>query len=270
MSGGPRLVKMSGAGNDFIVVGPESLSAIEGDIAAWIRRVCRRRLSVGADGVLLVAPAGEGRISVKFHNPDGSTAFCGNGSRCAARYAHMRSFAGEKMILETAAGEVPAEVLEDGVRLELPAPVDRGPLVLELPGERLEGRYILAGAPHFVSWTEDPRSAALEQLGPPVRRHPEFGAAGVNLDLIANRPDGSLTIRTWERGVEGETLSCGSGAVAAALAHRLAGGGESVKIMPAGGRPLTVTLPGDRKIALLEGDARLIYEGELSPEATLE
>jgi diaminopimelate epimerase len=267
---GPRLIKMSGAGNDFIVVGPEELSAIEGDITAWIRRVCRRRLSVGADGVLLVAPSGGERVTVRFHNPDGSAAFCGNGSRCAARYAHMQGFAGSRMILETAVGDVPAEILDNGVRLELPAPVDRGELELELPGEALKGRYILAGAPHFVSWTDDLTSTALERLGPPVRRHPEFGAAGVNLDLIAARPDGSIAIRTWERGVEGETLSCGSGAVAAALAHRLAGGGESARIMPAAGRPLMVTLPGDRKIALLEGDARLIYEGELSPEAILE
>ncbi len=270
MSKGPRMVKMSGAGNDFIVIGPNELSAIGGDIPGWVRRVCRRRLSVGADGVLLVAPSGEGRVSVRFHNPDGGAAFCGNGSRCAARYAHMQGFAGRRMILETAAGDVPAEILEDGVRLELPAPVDRGELELELPGEPLRGRYILAGAPHFVSWTDDLTSAALERLGPPVRRHPEFGAAGVNLDLIAGRPDGSIAIRTWERGVEGETLSCGSGAVAAALAKRIAGGGERVRIIPASGLALTVTLQSERKTALLEGDARLIYEGELSPEAILD
>lgn len=270
MSKGPRLVKMSGAGNDFIVVGPEELSSITGEIAGWVRRVCRRRLSVGADGVLLVAPSGGERVSVKFHNPDGSVAFCGNGSRCAARYAHMRGFAGKNMILETAAGDVPAEILENGVRLELPAPVDRGPLELELPGAALQGRYILAGAPHFVSWTDDLTPAALARLGPPVRRHPEFGTAGANLDLVAARPDGSLAIRTWERGVEGETLSCGSGAVAAAFSHRLAGGGERVRIIPASGRVLTVTLPGEGKMALLEGDARLIYEGELSPEAILD
>jgi diaminopimelate epimerase len=267
MKRGPRLVKISGAGNDFIVIGPEELQFIEGDIASWVRRVCRRRLSVGADGVLLVAPSGKDHVSVRFRNPDGSMAFCGNGSRCAARYAHMKGFAGKKMVLETLAGDVPAEILEDGVRLELPAPVDRGKLVLELSDGRLEGRYILAGAPHFVSWTDDLTSSALERLGPPVRRHPEFGVAGANFDLIAKGADGSLAVRTWERGVEGETLSCGSGAVAAALAYRLEGGGERVRIIPASGLPLTVTLPGGRRIALLEGDARVIYEGEMSLEA---
>jgi diaminopimelate epimerase len=268
MKKGPSVVKMSGAGNDFIVVGPDGVAAITEDMASWARRVCRRRFSVGADGVLLVSPSGDDRVSVRFHNPDGSAAFCGNGSRCAARYANMRGFAAERMILETAVGDVPAEIIEDGVRLELPAPVDRGELELDLPDGTLKGRYILAGAPHFVSWTDDPASSALERLGPPVRRHPEFGAAGTNLDLVAPRPDGSLAVRTWERGVEGETLSCGSGAVAAALANRLAGGGERVRIIPASGLPLTVTLPAARKVALLEGDARLIFEGELSPEAT--
>jgi diaminopimelate epimerase len=260
-----RFSKMSGAGNDFIVLGPEQLALLDDEPADWIQRICRRQVSVGADGLLLVEPAGENRVKVSFHNPDGSQAFCANGSRCAARYAFMRGFAGESMILETIAGELPAEIIEQGVRLNLPAPVDVGERDLELPEGRLQGRYILAGAPHFVCWREELSSAALERLGPPVRRHPEFGAAGVNLDLISKRPDGSLGIRTWERGVEGETLSCGSGAVAAALAYRLAGGGEDVRIVPASGIPLQVRLQEGQ--ATLEGDARLIFDGELSGEA---
>jgi len=260
-----RFAKMSGAGNDFIVLGPEQLTGLGKEPAGWIQRICRRRLSVGADGLLVVEPAGENRVKVRFHNPDGSQAFCANGSRCAARYAFMRGFAGERMILETITGELPAVIIEQGVRLILPAPVDAGERDLELPEGRLQGRYILAGAPHFVCWRDEPGSAALERLGPPVRRHPAFGAAGVNLDLISKRPDGSLAIRTWERGVEGETLSCGSGAVAAALVYRLAGGGEDVRIVPASGIPLQVRLEEGQ--ATLEGDARLIFDGELTGEA---
>jgi diaminopimelate epimerase len=257
--------KMSGAGNDFIVLGPEQITGLGDDLAGWIRRICRRRLSVGADGLLLVEPAGDNRVKVRFHNPDGSQAFCANGSRCAARYAFLRGLAGESMILETMAGELPAKIIEQRVRLVLPAPVDLGERDLALPEGRLQGRYILAGAPHFVSWTESLSSAALERLGPVVRRHPEFGAAGVNLDLIRRRLDGSLGIRTWERGVEGETLSCGSGAVAAALAARQAGGGETTMIVPASGIPLEVRLQEGQ--ATLEGDARLIFDGELTAEA---
>ena len=260
-----RFAKMSGAGNDFIVLGPERLTVAGEERTDWIQRICRRRLSVGADGLLLVEPAGENRVKVHFHNPDGSEAFCANGSRCAARFAFMRGFADESMILDTIAGELPAEIIEQEVRLVLPAPVDVGERDLELPEGRLQGRYILAGAPHFVCWREELSSAVLERLGPPVRRHPVFGAAGVNLDLITMRPDGSLGIRTWERGVEGETLSCGSGAVAAALAFRLSGRGEEVRIIPASGIPLQVRLQEGR--AILEGDARLIFDGELTDEA---
>jgi diaminopimelate epimerase len=252
---------MSGAGNDFIVIGPDQIVLLGNDPAGQARNLCRRRHAVGADGLLLVEPAGEGRIKVRYHNPDGSAAFCGNGSRCAARYAHLRGLAGESMILETAAGELHAEILEQSVRLELPAPLDAGLRNLELPEGRLEGRYILAGAPHFVAWTENLGAAPLERLGPPVRRHPEFGAAGANLDLVCRHPDGSLGIRTWERGVEGETLACGSGAVAAALANRLEGGGDAVRILPASGVPLEVELQKDR--VLLQGEARLVFEGDV-------
>jgi diaminopimelate epimerase len=256
-----RFSKMSGAGNDFIVVGPDQIALLGDDPAGQARRLCRRRHAVGADGLLLIQPAGEGRVKVRYYNPDGSASFCGNGSRCAARYAYREGLAGESMILETAAGEMRAEILERDVRLELPAPVDAGRRDLDLPEDRLEGRYILAGAPHFVAWTASLGSAPLERLGPPVRRHPEFGAAGVNLDLICRRPDGSLGIRTWERGVEGETLACGSGAVAAALANRLEGGGDAVRIFPAGGMPLEVKLLKDS--VLLEGEASLVFDGEV-------
>jgi diaminopimelate epimerase len=261
MSGRLPFTKMSGAGNDFIVLGPGQLERLGDDPVGRVRRLCRRRISIGSDGLLAVEPCGEDRIKVVFYNPDGSVAFCANGSRCAARYAFIHGFAGRTMVLETMAGDLRAEIAADDVRIRLPAPIDVGPRRLELPECRLEGRYILAGAPHFVAWTENLGAAPLERLGPPVRRHPEFGAAGVNLDLVSRLPDGSLGIRTWERGVEGETLSCGSGAVAAALVNRLDRGDEEVRILPAGGTPLAVKLIGDE--AVLEGDARVVFEGEV-------
>jgi len=233
--------------------------------------VCRRGLSVGADGVLVVAPSGEGRVRVRFLNPDGGEAFCGNGSRCAARFACLRGWAGSgPFLLDTLVGEVEARVEGSTVRLVLPPPTDLGVAVLEIEGESIEGRSIDSGVPHFVVSVEDVSSAPLERWGPIVRSHRRFGAEGTNVDVVSVSED-SARVRTWERGVEGETLSCGTGAVAAAHAARIAGAGERVRVVPASGVALTVSLPGPPhapRSAVLEGDARVVFEGTLTPEGT--
>jgi diaminopimelate epimerase len=264
------IVKMSGAGNDFIVLDANSARALAQYHRDWIPRLCQRGLSVGADGVLIVEPSTAGRVRVRFHNPDGSEAFCGNGSRCAARLALDRGYAGRSMLLHTMIGEVPAEILERNVRLILPAPRTQAPIRIDLQDESLEGYPVVAGVPHFVVFLEETGSAPLTRWGPIVRRHPCFGPAGTNLDVVALQRDGALSVRTWERGVEGETLSCGSGAVAVAAAHRSRGGPPQIDVVPASGVPLAVTLPGaaaSPDAALLEGDARYIFEGRLSPES---
>ena len=267
----PRLVKMSGAGNDFIVLDAEQFRHVEPGFTAWVRRICRRGLSVGADGVLVVETTGTDRVRVRFHNPDGSAAFCGNGSRCAARFAASRELAGTTMVLETAAGELPARVIGEQVELTLPPPVDAGEHHVELSGGELRGRIIRAGVPHFVVPTDDIEGAPLAQWGPALRLHPLFGPEGTNVDLVMSHHDGSCSLRTWERGVEGETLACGSGAVAAAYAERQAGGEETIRVIPASGVPLEVTLPGppaSPSEAILKGDARFVFEGRPSEEAT--
>jgi diaminopimelate epimerase len=212
-------------------------------------------------------------VRVRFWNPDGSAAFCGNGSRCAARYARLRGMASDRMILETVAGEVPAEVLADGVRLTLPPPKDHGDDAFVLDGRTVTGRRIDAGAPHWVALVDDVRDSPLARWGPVVRRDPRFGPAGVNVDVARFAADSAVVeLRTWERGVEGETLACGSGAVAAAFAVRRLGGPERLRIMPASGYPLWVRLDGPPEAperVVLEGDARIVFDGEIHPEAGL-
>lgn len=267
---GIRIVKMSGAGNDFVLLGPDQTRQIAGHEEEWARRVCLRGLSVGADGVLLVEAVGTDRVRVRFHNPDGSSAFCGNGSRCAARFAHARGLAGATMTLETASGDVTAEVFDDLVRLTLGPPVDRGELSLAIGESTLTGRRIVAGVPHFVVSAGDPATAPLERWGPAVRGHAIFGPRGTNLDVVGRCADGAVTIRTWERGVERETLACGSGAVAAAFVARLGGAAERVSVIAASGARLEVDLPGPPQApeeARLTGDARFVFEGRLDPEA---
>jgi diaminopimelate epimerase len=264
-----RVTKMSGAGNDFLLLGPAEARAMGAAVGAWARRVCRRGLSVGADGVVLVEPAEAGRLRVRFFNPDGSGAFCGNGTRCAVRFARLRGLAGDRQVLDTAAGEVTAEILGERVRLVLPPPRDGGSVELDLPDTRLAGRLVHAGVPHYVVRVEALAVAPLARWGPLVRRHPALGAEGANLDLIEATPAG-LAVRTWERGVEGETLACGSGAVAAAHVVRCEGGPDRIRVIPASGIAIEVELPGDAaspRSAVMTGDARVVFEGEVSDEA---
>jgi diaminopimelate epimerase len=270
MSGTLAIWKMTGAGNDFVVLDAAGRGAIRGDFSEWVRRVCRRGLSVGADGVLVVGVLGPDRVRVEFYNPDGGDAFCGNGSRCAARFARERGFAGSSMTLVTAAGEVLARVYGERVRLTLPPPRDLGVLTLELPGRVLSGRRIDAGSPHFVARVDDVAAYPLDVVGPLVRRHDAFGARGTNFDVVATASEGISRLRTWERGVEAETLACGSGAVATAYALLLAGGSASTRLVTAGGAALEVTIEGPPehpRAATLDGDARFVFAGQLADEA---
>jgi diaminopimelate epimerase len=267
-----RFEKMSGAGNDFVVLAASAWESLSGDRAAWVRAVCRRGLSVGADGVLVVSNEAPGRVRVVFFNPDGGEAFCGNGSRCAARYAATKGLAGAAdMTLITSFGEVPAVVDGPTVHLTLPPPEDLGTLTLEGDAATFRGRRIFAGVPHVVFPVEELASFPLERIGPVLRRHPKLGPSGANVNLVERDERGRIHVRTWERGVENETLACGSGAVAVALAARLDGAPETVVVVPRSGFALTVSIPGDPAHPLsarLSGDARFVFEGVLGPEAT--
>ncbi len=271
MTSGVPFTKMSGAGNDFVVLDASAWESLHGDRTAWVGAVCRRGMSVGADGVLVVSRDGPDRVGVTFFNPDGGEAFCGNGSRCAARYAAARGFVPRAaMILTTSVGDVPAEVEGTVVRLTLPAPEDLGPIALEVDGAAVYGRWVLAGVPHVVVAVAGLPSYPLDRMGPSLRRHPGLGPSGANVNLVERDALGRVHVRTWERGVESETLSCGTGAVAVAMAARLDGGPETVVVVPRSGLPLTVTLPGDPVrpgLARLAGDARFVFDGTLDPEA---
>ena len=273
MSARVPFTKMSGAGTDFLVLDAQAWEALDGDRAAWVRAACRRGLSVGADGVLIVTvdKADPGRVRVTFYNPDGGEAFCGNGSRCAARYAVLRRGAKPAMTLLTSVGEVPAVVDGPLVSLTLPPPKDLGPIVLDDAGATFRGRWIDSGVPHVVIPVAALATYPIEQVAPSLRRHRALGPSGANVNLVESDARGRVHVRTWERGVENETLACGTGAVAAAFAARLTGAPESIAVVPRSGASLTVELPGESgrpRSARLIGDARFIFEGTLDPEAT--
>jgi len=271
MSSGFPIVKMSGAGNDFVVIERRDGEPFPDDLAAWTRQVCRRRQCVGADGVVVVERVGVDRVRVEFRNPDGTAAFCGNGTRCAARFARLRGITGPNLVLETAAGEVRASVRDDLVGIALAPPRDDGRWEAEVAAERLEARIVWAGTPHVVIVVDDVGSAPLDRWGPAIRKHGRFAPAGTNVNVVERRDRDVIHVRTWEKGVEGETLCCGSGAIAAAMAVRAGGGPARITVFPRSGSRLEVLLPGPPHApteAVLTGDARMVFEGFLHGEAT--
>ena len=212
-------VKMSGTGNDFIVMDHRHPFVPLAEQPDFARKICRRRFSVGADGLILIEESVRADFSWRFYNADGSVAeMCGNGARCAARYAHMNGMAGPRMTFETLAGIVEAEVLEANgdVRLRLTAPSDfRLGLGIKLAGMERVVHYVNTGVPHAVVFVED--EVPVREWGRELRFHPMFQPAGTNANFVRLLAGGALQVRTYERGVEDETMACGTGAAAAAL-----------------------------------------------------
>lgn len=268
-----RFTKMSGAGNDFLVWG-ESVSVGAAEVAA-IRRLCRRGTGVGADGVLFVFPAGPGRVAADYRNADGSVGrFCGNGTRCAARFAVLRGLAPESLIVRTGWGDVPARVDGARVTLTLPEPVAVGRAVSSLDAtstlER-EAYALSVGVPHVVAFVADGvdlETLDLARFGPALRRHPEM-REGANANVVKVLGPSRLLVRTWERGVEAETLACGSGVTATAVTACATGRVKApVALETRSGQTLRVDFRFEGEIArdvTLAGDARVVYEGTLDP-----
>ncbi len=265
---------MSGAGNDFIIVDNRDNIVDESDLAEWIRRVCRRKMAVGADGFILVEDSEEVDFKWRFFNSDGSHAdMCGNGARCAARFALLNEIAGERMSFETGAGVVHARVENDLVSVQMTDPSD---LETGRPLELLSGARrvssINTGVPHVVAPTEDIEEIDVVGLGREIRNHPVFSPEGVNANFVQASPDGGFIIRTYERGVENETLACGTGAVAGALVMANTRDAASPVTMKTRGGRLDISFVFDEERqtysdVFLQGDARLIYKGELLRDA---
>lgn len=265
---------MSGAGNDFIVFDNRG-GEFRGDVAEVVRRLCTRGLSIGADGVILAERAKGADIRMSYYNADGGrAAFCANGTRCMARFALLKGFArGPLVRIETDAGVLEAHILDDG-RVALPigtaATIEtvRSIHVDALP---LEGSFVSVGVPHYVLQVKNLWSSGIEELGRKVRFHPDFHPAGVNVDFVTVRSRNTVQIRTYERGVERETLSCGSGCVACALVLTRVGLVESpVTLQTHSGVDLQVTFRDTGtgfEDVVLTGDARVIFQGFMEPEA---
>ncbi len=265
--------KMSGSGNDFIIIDNRNQCLPDVPLIDFIQKVCARKLSAGADGLILIEPSEALDFQWQFYNSDGSRAeMCGNGARCAARFAYLNSITGPEMVFDTDAGPIQAEIQETSVKIKMTEPFDYSRLVaLDIDGCQIGMGAINTGVPHAVIRVDDMDAVDVVALGRKVRHHPHFAPTGTNVNFIAPEKEGALFIRTYERGVEDETLACGTGAVAGALIHALKTGTESpVEMITRSNSRLTIhfTISGEScSDVYLQGDARVVYAGQLTPDA---
>jgi diaminopimelate epimerase len=268
-----RFLKMAGGGNDFLVFEGDGRNLSE-DARRRLALICRRGLSVGADGALFLSPGEKDRIRVDYYNADGGPAtFCANGTRCAARYAVRHGLCdGNSPILDTGWGTIEARVDGETVTLALPAvPGPQDPIPISGRGLPPTAIPMKVGVPHLVVFVRgDLGLLAIDRFGPPLRRHPAL-PEGANVNFVRAAGENRIAVRSWERGVEGETLSCGSGVVAAAIAASRQGLAASpVTCGTRSGVDLTVEFRDEGEVIVgvrLTGDAREIFEGELLEES---
>ena len=265
--------KMSGSGNDFIIIDNRDLSLNVGDLPAFARRVCERKISVGADGLFLIEPSKTVDFKWQFFNSDGSVAeMCGNGSRCVARYAYLKGIAPKKMSFETLAGIISAEVNDDVVKVRLtdPSPLKIAQTIM-LNGRECILDCIDTGVPHTVAFVDSVETCAVVGTGRQIRHHEHFAPRGTNADFAEVLDRHKMKVRTYERGVEDETLACGTGDVAAVLAAASRGLVETpVDVIVQSGETLRIyfTKKGDRFGDIyLEGKVKIVYSGLLFEEA---
>ena len=265
--------KMNGAGNDFIVIDNRDLSIqLDGET---IEALCDRHRGIGADGLLAVEPAEHGAdFKFRYYNADGGEAeMCGNGARCFGRFtAHLTEEVPDRVTFETIAGTLAAEMVGENVRIAMSEPkglkLDTGASV---PGLDATLHFVNTGVPHVVAFV--PGGQAFEELdvfthGCAIRQHAAFAPAGTNANFATVLKPGHIEIRTYERGVEDETLACGTGMVACALIHHLLTGAPSpIKVDAAGGDTLEIGFEktGDQSFGnvTLTGPADFVFEGEI-------
>jgi diaminopimelate epimerase len=263
-----RFTKMNGAGNDFILFDNRT-----GSVAldrSQIAQLCDRHRGIGADGILLLEkPANSADFRMRYFNADGGEAeMCGNGARCFARFANKIAAQKAELSFETPAGVISAELAGDLVTLQMTEPTDlRLNVELSTPGENKTIHFINSGVPHVVIPVAKIDAADVRRDGAAIRHHKMFSPNGTNVNFIEKRGLNKIAIRTYERGVEDETLACGTGIVASALIFA---------VSEKSGSPITVTTRGGDVLQVgfdkvdqgfhnvtLTGPAEFVFEGTI-------
>jgi diaminopimelate epimerase len=260
---------MNGSGNDFILIDNRDGHVREEEMGRLVERACRRRESVGADGVIFVVPSDQYDFSWHYFNADGGEVeMCGNGGRCVARFAYLKGIAGNKLTFGTKVGPISAEVENRIVKVLMPNPDDLRigiDLPLEAGWESVD--FINTGVPHVVIQVKDLDEHPIVDQGRAIRYDPIFSPEGTNANFIRISGPDQMDIRTYERGVEDETLACGTGSIAAALIADVKGLVKSpVIVRTRGGESLKIYFKrtGDTfSEVYLEGNTTLVYKGRL-------
>jgi diaminopimelate epimerase len=261
--------KMHGGGNDFVLVDHRRALIPEAEQPRFARRVCARQVGVGADGLILIEGSAAADFKWRFYNADGSEPeMCGNGGRCAARFAVLHGLAPESLSFETLAGVIRAEVKARRVKLTMTGVGDFNlHTSIPLEAETLVGHFARVGVPHVVVPVDDLELAPVTEWGRMIRFHSIFQPAGTNVNFIRFLGPREVAIRTYERGVEDETLACGTGAVASALIAALLGKAVSpVAVHTRGGETLYVYFQPQGEAfseVYLEGEAVVVFQGEI-------
>jgi diaminopimelate epimerase len=267
-----RFTKMNGAGNDFILIDNRA-----GDIdlnRSQIARLCDRHRGIGADGILLLEhPSDHADFRMRYFNADGGEAeMCGNGARCFARFATAVAGGEGKISFETPAGVISAELAGDLVTLQMTEPTDlRLNVPLRIGGKKTIVHFINSGVPHVVVAVAQVDDVDVPREGKIIRYHEAFSPKGTNVNFIEKRGAGKISVRTYERGVEDETLACGTGVVASALVFAATEATKGpISVIARGGDELRV---GFEKIdeqfrnVSLTGPAEFVFEGTIELHA---
>ena len=263
--------KIVASGNDFVVIDNKNgeLDSREFNYSLMAQDLCRRSLSIGADGLLVLEASSKANFRMRIFNPDGTEVdMCGNGARSSALYAQTVGW-GEELLIETGAGIIGAWIYEDTVKLKMSNPKDiKLDINLGLGKSFITVHHINTGVPHAVHITEEIDTYDVVGVGRKIREHQVFAPSGTNADFVGKiKSDAEATLRTYERGVENETLACGTGTVASAIILGILGYVKSpVKMTTKSGEILTVyfrNVKGKIDEVFLEGKAKIVYEGKI-------
>lgn len=265
---------MSGAGNDFIVIDRRTETE-PFDAIRYVTALCDRRRGIGADGVIVLNASSVNDFTMEYYNADGSTgSMCGNGGRCAAALV-LGEGSGGTTSFDSCGHVHRATRTGNGIRLEMEDPgVPRMDIDLGIPDVDIPGHFIDTGSPHLVLPMDNRELEKMDivETGRKIRYSELFAPAGTNVDFVTVVGEGHIAVRTYERGVEDETLACGTGAVASAVIYDILhgkggkSGQKSIRITPRSGETLFVTFSRDEKgirTVNLEGPAVVTFRGTI-------
>ncbi len=263
-----NFTKMEAAGNDFILI-DDRRGTLPRLTKAIRRRLCSRKRGIGADGLIVLEKDAPARFLMRYYNADGGEAeMCGNGARCVARYAFAKRIAGEKFSFASKSGMHTAEILKNNfIKVELPACVFKKSTRLTINGKIQVCDFLIVGVPHIVILTRKLETIDVVSTGRRIRNLNRFKPPGTNVNFVQHLGKNKIRIRTYERGIENETLACGTGVAAAAVAlYRKKMLSSPIYAETRSGETITVQLKKtkDSIIPFLVGGARIVYSGAIT------